>query len=62
MFSFHTQGHSEHGPTRWHCATSRKVAGSISGGVNGIFPSGRTMTLESTQPPTEMSTRIISWR
>ena len=38
--------------TRWrswlrHCATSRKVAGSIPDGVNGIFhwhnPSGRTM-------------------
>ena len=40
----------------------RKVAGSI---VNGIFhwdnPSGRTMALGSTQPPTEMSTRNISW-
>jgi hypothetical protein len=24
-------------------------------------PSGRTMTLGSTQPPTEMSTRYISW-
>jgi hypothetical protein len=34
--------------TRWriwfrHCATSRKVAGSIPDGVTGIFPSGRTM-------------------
>ena len=40
-----------------HCATSRKVAGSISDGVIGIFhlrnPSGRTMTLRSTQPLTE---------
>ena len=39
--------------------TSRKVAGSIPDGVIGIFhwhnPSGRT------QPPTEMSTRNISW-
>jgi len=56
--------------TRWcswlrHCATSRKVAGSIPDGVIGIFhwhnPSGRTMALGSTQPLTEMSTRNISW-
>jgi len=48
-----------------HCATSRKVAGSIPDGVIEIFyghnPSGRTMTLASTQPLTEMSTRNISW-
>ena len=48
-----------------HCATSRKVAGSIPDGVFGIFhwhnPSGRTMAVESTQPLTEMSTKIISW-
>jgi hypothetical protein len=48
-----------------HCATSRKVAGSIPDGVTGIFhwhnPSGRTMALGSTQPLTEMSTRNISW-
>ena len=48
-----------------HCATSRKVAGSIPDGFNGIFhwhnPSGRTMALGSTQPLTEMSTRNISW-
>ena len=48
-----------------HCATSRKVAGSISDGVTGIFyrhnPSGRTMALGLTQPLTEMSTRNISW-
>ena len=47
-----------------HCATSREVAGSISDGVFGIFlrhnPSGRTMTLGSTQPLTEVSTRNIS--
>ena len=47
------------------CATNRKVAGSIPGGVIGIFhrhnPSDRTMALGSTQPPTEMSTRRISW-
>jgi len=47
-----------------HCATSRKVTGSIRGGVIGIFhwhnPSGRTMDLGLTQPLTEMSTRNIS--
>ena len=56
--------------TRWrswlrHCATSRKVAGSIPDGVTGIShshnPSGRTMTLGSTKPLTEISTRNISW-
>jgi hypothetical protein len=48
-----------------HCATNRKVAGSIPDGVFGIFhwhnPSGRTMALGLTQPLTEMSTRNISW-
>jgi hypothetical protein len=48
-----------------HCATSRKVAGSIPDGVIGIFlghnPSGRTMALGSTQPLTQVSTRDISW-
>ena len=48
-----------------HCATKRKVAGSIPDGVTGILyshnPSGRTMALGLTQPPTEMSTRNISW-
>ena len=52
------------GSMRWG-ATSRKVASSILSGVIGIFhwhnPSGRTVTLESTQPLTEMSTRNISW-
>jgi len=47
------------------CATNRKVVGSIPVGVTGIFhwynPSDRTMTLESTQPLTEKSTRSISW-
>jgi hypothetical protein len=56
--------------TRWrswlrHCATSRKVAGSIPDGVIGFFhshnPSGRTMTPGSTQPLKEMSTRNVSW-
>jgi len=49
-----------------HCATSRKIAGSIPDGVTGIFhwhnPSGGTMVLGLTQPLTEMSTRNISWR
>jgi len=56
--------------TRWrswlrHCATSRKVAGSIADGVTGAFhshdPSGRTMALGLTQILTEKSTRNISW-
>ena len=42
-----------------------KAAGSIPAGVIGIFhchnPSDRTMSLGSTQPLTEMSTRSISW-
>ena len=46
-----------------HCATSRKVAGSIPDVVTGIFrwhnPSGRTMALGLTQSLTEMSTRNI---
>ena len=44
-----------------HRATNRKVAGSISDGVIGIFdlniPSGCTMYLVSTRPLIEMSTR-----
>ena len=44
------------------CATNRKVAGSIPGGVIGIYnPSDRTTALGSTQPLTEMSTKSISW-
>ena len=59
--------HKSRGP-RWrswlrHCATSRKVAGSIPDGVIGIFhwhnPSGRSVALGSTQPLTEMSTGNI---
>jgi hypothetical protein len=46
-------------------ATNRKVAGSIPDGVIGIFhwhnPFGRAMALGLTQPPSEMSTRNISW-
>jgi len=58
------------GGTRWrswlrHCATSRKVEGSIPDGAIGIFhwhnPSDRTMALGLTQPLIEMSTRSISW-
>ena len=58
---WHTQWHS------WlrHHATSHKVAGLIPNGVTGIFhwhnPSSHTMALGLTQPPTEMSTRNISW-
>jgi hypothetical protein len=54
-----------HAVAQWlrHCATNRKVAGSISDGVTGFFhwhnPSGRTMALGSTQPLTEMSTGIF---
>jgi hypothetical protein len=45
------------------CRTSRKVVGSIPDVVTGFFnlpnPPNRTMTLESTQPLTEMSTRNL---
>ena len=45
------------------CAANRKVAGSIPDGVIGIFHSfsfsDHTMALGSTQPLTEMSTRIL---
>jgi hypothetical protein len=50
-----------HAVEQWlrHCATKRKAAGSIPDGVIGMFHwynhSGRTMTLGSTQPLTEMS-------
>ena len=56
--------------TRWgswlrHCATSRKVAGSIPDGIIRIFhwhnPSRRSMALGLTQRLTEMNTRNISW-
>jgi len=59
-----------HWGTRWrswlrHCATSRKVAGSIPDGVTGIFrwhnPSGSGMALGLAQLLTEMSTRNVSW-
>jgi hypothetical protein len=55
-----TLGSYKYWPRR-HYATSRKVAGSIPDEVTGCFnwptPSSRTMTLGSTQPLTEMSTR-----
>jgi hypothetical protein len=42
-----------------HCATSRKVAGSIPVGVIGICHGfGRSMSLGSTQPVTEMSNGV----
>jgi hypothetical protein len=47
-----------------HCATNRKIAGSIPDGVRIFYwpnPSGRTMALRSTQPLTDMSTRNVSW-
>jgi hypothetical protein len=48
-----------------HWATNRKGMSSFPDGVIGIFhgnnPFGHTMTLGSTQPLTEMSTRGISW-
>jgi hypothetical protein len=56
-----------HAVAQWlrHCATNRKVAGSIPDSVIWIChwhnPSGRTMALESTQPLTELSTRNNSW-
>ena len=62
---WYRKGGSE-GVAQWLrcCATNRKVAGSIPNGVIGIFhwhnPSDRTMALVSTQPITEMRTRISS--
>jgi len=48
-----------------HCVTSRKIAGSISDGVTGIFHwhnlSGCTVALGSTQLLTEMITGNNSW-
>jgi len=47
------------------CATSLNVADSIPDGVIEILhcfhPSGHTVALGLTQPPTEMRTRCISW-
>ena len=42
------------------CATNRKVAGSIPAGVSGFFIDVNSCP-GSTRPPTEMSTRSISW-
>jgi hypothetical protein len=63
LFTFMPLDSRRHAVAQWlrHCATNRKVTGSIPDGVIGIFPSGRTMALGSTQPRTEMSTRTISW-
>jgi hypothetical protein len=48
-----------------YCATNQKVTGSIPNVVMEFFidinSSDRSMTLGSTQPVTEMSTRCISW-
>jgi hypothetical protein len=48
-----------------HCATTWKVATSVLDGVTKIFyvhsPFGLTLTLDSAQPLTEMSTRNFSW-
>ena len=61
---------SHDGDTRWrsrlwHCATRRKLASSIPNGVIWIShwhkPSGRTVVLWSTELPTQVSTRCISW-
>jgi len=58
------------GCTRWsswlrNCATSCKVEGSVNDGVTGILhwhnPSGRTMTLGSSQLETEMITMNVTW-
>jgi len=47
------------------CATSRNIAVSLPDVIIGIFnwhnPSGRIMTLGSTQPITEMSISNVSW-
>jgi hypothetical protein len=54
-----------HAVVQWlrHCAKNPKVAGLIPDGISRFFhshnPSGRTMTLGSTQPLTETSTRNI---
>ena len=46
--------------TRWHCATARKVVGSIADGVIGIFNWLNPTGLRSTQPLRELITWIIS--
>jgi hypothetical protein len=43
------------------CATSRKVAGSIFHGDNGIFRLHNSFVLESAKDVTEINTRNISW-
>jgi hypothetical protein len=71
--NYYPYHHHHHGSTRWrswlkHCATNRKVAGSIPDiyiyiGIfhwHNLF--GHPMALGSTQPLTPTSTRNISWR
>jgi hypothetical protein len=62
--------HDNRGGMRWRgwfrkCATNRKFVGLNPDGVIEIFswynPPGRTMTLGSTQPLTEINTSNISW-
>jgi len=62
---------SQIGSTRWsswlrHCATNRKVSGSIPDGVIGIFQwhnsSGRTMALGLTQPLTGVTGIFPGWQ
>ena len=61
----HPRKYSSYSFVMGHCATSRKVAGSIPDDVTGIFPwhnpSGRNVALGSTQTLTEMSTGNTSW-
>jgi len=49
-----------------HCATNRKVAGSVLDGVVGIFhrlnPSRCTMALGTTHTLIEMNNKDIAWR
>ena len=67
LFFFYYTYHR--GSTQWrislrHCATTRKVAGSILCVIEIFLNnlSDRSMDLGSTQPLTETSTRNISWR
>jgi hypothetical protein len=60
-----TFGGKQWGSWLQHCATRRKVAGSIPHGVNGSFhwldPSYRTMNLGTTWSLRDICTRNISW-
>jgi hypothetical protein len=63
VFFLEVSGYHSLGSWLRHYATSRKVTGTIPDEVIGFFnlpnPSSRTMTLGSTQPLTEMSTRNL---